>query len=299
MEDHVHDHVHSASCLLISTAILAGTAVTTNILRSLIRYSLSPSIVSFCLLDFLCGLELCVCGFELGVVLDIYDIPVYSGFLWIVLIWQAISWGDATANPYSHLLRWQAGLQGISHTLIRICAGAAGALASLLILAPVWMMELSHFHQGRAEKSATGHCGDDLQVSLTEGVVVELVGTLFCLLSGSILSDVPKLRNHPLLVTILDNAVGVALVIAAFDLTGGYFNPALAVGIKLGCGQGGHLQHLAVYWIGPCIGAFLAGPVYSKIKGVFVKSGEKEEESKTKPEEKSSSKKEDESKKEK
>jgi len=272
-----HDHVHSASCLLISSIILAGTAVTTNVFRSLIRYSLAPSLVSYCLLDFLCGLELCVCGFELGVILDIYDIPLYSGFLWLVLVWQALSWGDASANPYSHLLRWKAGLQTFSQTIIRICAGAGGALASLLVLAPVWMLELSHFHQGRAESSATGHCGDDVKVSLTVGLIVELLGTLFCFLSGSILSDVPKLREHPLLVTLLDQAVGTALVIAAFDLTGGYFNPALATGIKLGCGQGGHLQHLAVYWVGPCIGALMAGPLYAGLKGLLVAKAPVEE----------------------
>merc|ERR1740137_54119 len=84
------------------------------------------------------------------------------------------------------------------------------------------------------------------------------------------LSDLPHLKTNPLLVTLLDNVVGVALVIAAFDLTGGYFNPNLALGIKLGCGQGGHLQHLAVYWLGPCLGAVLAAPVYSRVKAVFV-----------------------------
>ena len=64
--------------------------------------------------------------------------------------------------------------------------------------------------------------------------------------------------------------VGVAQVIAAFDLTGGYFNPHLALGIKLGCGKGGHLQHLAVYWVGPCVGALIAAPVYDRVKAVVV-----------------------------
>ena len=44
-------------------------------------------------MDFLCGLELCMCGYELGVVLDIYTYPypaltVYTAFLWTVLVWQ-------------------------------------------------------------------------------------------------------------------------------------------------------------------------------------------------------------------
>jgi len=263
-------HVHSSWCLLISTLVLALTAITTSALRSLVRYSLPPTLPTHCLLDFLCGLELCVCGFELGVILDIYDIPLYSFFLWVVLVWQAISWGDATANPYSHLLRWMGGSQTAVQTVVRLAAGSSGALTSYLVLAPLWNYGLSHFHEGRADRSATGACGDDLQVSLLYGSFVELLGTLLCFLSGSILSDLPQLQSKPLLVTCLDNVVGVALVIAAFDLTGGYFNPNLALGIKLGCGQGGHLQHLAVYWLGPCLGAVLAAPVYSRVKAVFV-----------------------------
>lgn len=273
------DHVHSSWCLLVSTVILAATAVATSATRSVIRYSLQPSLFSNCLLDFLCGLELCICGYELGVVLDIYGIPLYSAFLWLVLCWQAISWGEATANPYSHLLRWCSGSQTLISSMIRVGAGSAGALSSYLLLAPLWRYELSHFHAGRADSSATGACGDDLQVSLIFGTGVELLGTLCCFLSGSLLSDLPFLNTKPLLITMLDNVVGVALVIAAFDLTGGYFNPNLALGIKLGCGKGGHFQHLAVYWIGPCIGALVAGPLYNGMKSIMVtdqlKKGEK------------------------
>jgi len=264
------DHVHSSWCLLVSTVILAATAVATSATRSVIRYSLRPSLFSNCLLDFLCGLELCICGYELGVVLDIYGIPLYSAFLWLVLCWQAISWGEATANPYSHLLRWSSGAQPFISSMIRVGAGSAGALSSYLLLAPLWRYELSHFHAGRADSSASGACGDDLQVSLIFGTSVELIGTLCCFLSGSLLSDLPFLNTKPLLITMLDNVVGVALVIAAFDLTGGYFNPNLALGIKLGCGKGGHFQHLAVYWIGPCIGALVAGPLYNGIKSKMV-----------------------------
>ena len=56
---------------------------------------------------------------------------------------------------------------------------------------------------------------------------------------------------------------------AGFDLTGGYYSPALALGTKLGCGQGGLVggaEHLAVYWVAPCLGALLAQPVYTAAK---------------------------------
>jgi len=261
--------VHSAWCLLISTLVLAITVVTTSTIRSLVRYSLPSTLLAHCLLDLLCGLEMCVCSLELGVILDIYDVPVYSVFLWIMLVWRGLSWGDATANPYSHLLRWQAGSQTAVQATARVAAGAAGALASYLVLAKLWRYELSHFHEGRADRYAAVSCGDDLQVSVISGTLVELLGTLLCFISGFVLSDLPQLQTKPLLISCFDSAVIVALVITAFDLTGGYFNPACALGIKLGCGKGGHLQHLAVYWLGPCVGALIAAPVYNGVKSVF------------------------------
>ena len=67
------DHLHSSWCLLVSSCLLASAAISCALLRSQIRTRLSPeSLPVLALLDFLCGLELCVCGFELGVVLDIY-----------------------------------------------------------------------------------------------------------------------------------------------------------------------------------------------------------------------------------
>jgi len=271
------DHIHSSYCLLMSTLLLAATAVVTAALRSVIRHRLPPSLLSHCLLDFLCGLELCVCGLELGTVLDIYDIPVYSFFLWMVLTWQALSWGSSTANPYGHLLRWSGGGEVWWETLTRVVAGTVGALTSYTLIAQVWEMEMSHFHSGRAHRSAAGVCGSDLQVSVVAGVLVELLGTLACFLAGSLLADVPQLKDKPFARTALDSAASVALVIAAFDLTGGYYNPALAMGLKLGCGPAdpAHMTHLAVYWLGPCIGAYLAGPLYISAQQLVVTKEEK------------------------
>ena len=94
------------------------------------------------------------------------------------------------------------------------------------------------------------------------------------------------LQDRPLLASALDSALAVALVIAAFDITGGYFrwtkpaklpkewnskkilvqilsnqsqhkkinqfSPVLALGIKLGCGTNDlnqYVSHLIVYWV--------------------------------------------------
>ena len=96
------------------------------------------------------------------------------------------------------------------------------------------------------------------------------------------------MQERPLVASALDSALAVALVIAAFDITGGYFRsiiviiiitiiiiniiiaivtiiiviimlknidvlrPVLALGIKLGCGTNDSTQyvsHLIVYWV--------------------------------------------------
>merc|ERR1719436_459906 len=95
--------------------------------------------------------------------------------------------------------------------------------------------------------------------------MVEMAGTLCCCLTGLILSDVPSLRSRPRLATALDCMAGVLLVLAGFDLTGGYYSPALALGLKAGCGEAGLPSHLAVYWLGPCLGALAVSPVYSAL----------------------------------
>ena len=90
VEHRVTEQVHSAWCLLVSSTVLAVTVILTSSARSVIRWRTRESLASHCLLDWLCGLELCMCGLELGVVLDIYPyplpaLPVYSTFLWTVL----------------------------------------------------------------------------------------------------------------------------------------------------------------------------------------------------------------------
>lgn len=42
------------------------------------------------------------------------------------------------------------------------------------------------------------------------------------------------------------------------NLTGMYFNPAMATGHTFGCKGTTAWEHVVVYWIGPFIGCFLA-----------------------------------------
>jgi len=270
-------HVHSAWCLLISTFILGATVITTSALRSLIRFTLSDSLISRCLLDFLCGLELCMCGYELGVILDIYDTPVYCVYLWIVLIWQGVGWVGASPSPHSHLVRWQSGNQSLLETGLRSGSGCVGALLSFSVITILWKFDLSHFHEDREIYSSSLKCNDDLQVSMEKGVIIEMIGSMMCFMIGSLLLDIPQLETRPKMTMAIDSVLGVMLVMAGFDLTGGYYSPALALGTKVGCGSGGLAKHLLIYTLGPCVGALLAEPCYQTCKNFIVKSEKKKE----------------------
>ena len=130
----------------------------------------------------------------------------------------------------------------------------------------IWLRDLSHYHDQRELSTAAPHCLEELQVPLYSGVLVEAAGTCAGLISGLILLDTPHFAQRPHLLLGLDALVAVVLVMAGFDLTGGYYSPSLALGLKYGCGEGGALQHILLYTLSPCVGALLAEPVYSAVK---------------------------------
>ncbi|XP_033252199.1 aquaporin-11-like [Drosophila miranda] len=50
--------------------------------------------------------------------------------------------------------------------------------------------------------------------------------------------------------------------LAAFNFSGGYFNPVLTTALKWGCRGHTNFEHIIVYWIGACVGAVLSVPIY-------------------------------------
>ena len=105
-----------------------------------------------------------MCGYELGVILDIYDTPVYCVYLWIVLIWQVlvcsrfyrkftnrknfyyfynvfyflqgVGWVGASPSPHSHLVRWQSGNQSLLEAGLRSGSGCVGRFERVDCLRP-------------------------------------------------------------------------------------------------------------------------------------------------------------------
>ena len=54
--------------------------------------------------------------------------------------------------------------------------------------------------------------GNMLQVSIPAGIMIELLGSLICFLSGLLMEDIPSLANRPRLSLGLDSVLSVSLV---------------------------------------------------------------------------------------
>jgi aquaporin related protein len=116
-----------------------------------------------------------------------------------------------------------------------------------------WWLELTSTHEGRAFEE----CKADLQVPLIAGAIIEGVATLCCRLASKTISE-----KDPKFGAMLDSFIGTSLVVAAFNYSGGYFNPVLATGLKWGCRGNTAIEHFIVYWIGSCTGAVLSVPLF-------------------------------------
>lgn len=94
------------------------------------------------------------------------------------------------------------------------------------------------------------------------GAVIEGIATMLCRLTSKLLSD-----NEPQYANAIDSFIATALVVAAFDYSGGYYNPVLATGLKFGCSGHTNIEHVIVYWIGASGGAIAAMYVYPMFAG--------------------------------
>nr|CAD7257792.1 unnamed protein product [Timema shepardi] len=134
-----------------------------------------------------------------------------------------------------------------------IAAEIPTELMNLLYVQLLWSLELVETHEGRA----FGECSTDLQIPVPFGALVEGIATCLCRVASKALSDL-----EPRFGTAIDSFIGTALVVAAFNYSGGYFNPVLATSLKYGCHGNTIIEHIVVYWIGACCGAIASVFVY-------------------------------------
>nr|AHI85752.1 aquaporin 5 [Lygus hesperus] len=233
--------------LIVSSAYIGLTCLIAWWARQLAdRLQIESNFKKLLLLEGIATWELCATCFELIIVADNYGVSTYALFLFVLTIWWSRNWGDATACPYTHFEDVAEGKKLIGQALVMILAQLAGGLLTYGYSQFLWSLEVSANHRGRAYEACTA----DLQVPALIGAVIERAATCVCRLASRFIAEL-----NPAFGTELDAFIGTSLVVAAFNYSGGYFNPALATSLKLGCDGHTAEQHFFVYWIGSTVGA--------------------------------------------
>lgn len=251
-------------CIAISTAYVLLTCFLAEALRKVIESAVPDGLLKTALKEAVAGAELCGCGFELIIIADNYGVAAYAVYLFSLTIWWSQKWGDATACPYLCFEDCINGAMPILETAVRTVAATIGGVAIFKYIQILWNLEVAETHVGRSHSAAFDKCSADLQIPLLFGAIVEAGGTMLCRLTSKFLSD-----KEPQYAGAIDSFVATSLVVAAFNYSGGYYNPVLATGLKMGCRGHSHIEFGIVYWIGASIGAIAAMYVYPLMKSTL------------------------------
>ncbi|XP_018333630.1 aquaporin-11-like isoform X2 [Agrilus planipennis] len=239
--------------LVISTLFLCFTSVLASSGRRLVKTRVKHGLWRDVALEFIATAELCACCFELIIVADNYGVSTYALFLFLLTIWWSLNWENATACPYNAVEEVFMGSKGIIEAFMMIAAQVLGGVVIFSYVQMLWIMELAETHKGRAFEE----CVADLNVPMITGAIIEGTATCLCRIVSRGLNDM----NLPL-ATVLDALFATTLVVAAFNFSGGYFNPALATSLKLGCKGHNFTEHMVVYWLGATVGSLMSVFLY-------------------------------------
>jgi len=166
-------------------------------------------------------------------------------------IWWGHSWGSATACTYSLLEEYVETGTNTRTMIMKMVAQFVGGLISFRWVRPLWQLHLAATHVGAA-KPLMDKCTADLAVPLLIGFSIELILTCACRLVSRGLGEL-----EPKFATAIDSFFGTAMVLWAFETSGGYFNPVLAL-VKFGCKGHTNIEFMIVYAGGSILGALLS-----------------------------------------
>ncbi|XP_069684612.1 aquaporin-11 isoform X2 [Periplaneta americana] len=239
--------------LVVSALFILLTLVLAHAARRLIDNIIKDPFIRQLLQEFIAAAELCGCCFELIIVADNFGVSTYAVFLFLLTIWWSLNWGDATACPYTHMEDVVKGETDIRTAIIKSFFELSGGMLVFKYVQLLWSLEIAETHRDRAFSD----CSTDLQVPVLYGAAIEGVATCLCRLASKTLSDL-----GPRFSTAIDSFIATSLVVAAFDYSGGYFNPVLATSLKYGCHGNTLIEHVVVYWMGASLGAIASVYLY-------------------------------------
>lgn len=239
--------------LAVSTLYIVLTSLIAYWARRYVEFYVQRPFLKSLFLEGIATAELCGACFELIIIAENWGVSMYAIYLFVLTVWWSMNWGDATACPYTHIEDLIQGNKSLRDTFLLIWAELVGGLAIFRYIQLLWALEIVSTHKNKA----FDECTTDLQVPAIFGAFIEGVATCICRVMSRGLGDL-----NPRFSTIIDSFVATSLVVAAFDYSGGYFNPALATALKYGCLGTSAMDHVIVYWIGACAGSIASLRVY-------------------------------------
>ncbi|CAH1154730.1 unnamed protein product [Phaedon cochleariae] len=242
------NNIFGLNPLVVSTLFIVLILLVAALARKLVKsiFGESPGIIKDLLLEFIATIELCAACFELIIVADNWGISAYATYLFLLTLWWSSKWGTASACPYNAIEEVVEGSRRLPHAILIVLSQTLGGLVTFSFVQPIWELELVETHVDKAFEDCTA----DLQVDMITGALIEGFATCLCrLVSRALTESEAKLGN------ILDAFFGTMMVVAAFNHSGGYFNPALATSLKLGCEGNTVIEHVVVYWVGASLGS--------------------------------------------
>ncbi|XP_012286585.1 aquaporin-11 [Orussus abietinus] len=238
----------------VSTLYIILTSLIAYWARRYVDFYIRRPLVKSLFLEGIATAELCGSCFELIIIADNWGVSMYAIYLFVLTIWWSMNWGDSTACPYTHLEDLVEGKKTPKVAFLLIWAELVGGLVIFRYIQLLWALEIVPTHRNRAFSD----CTTDLQVPAIYGAFIEGIATCMCRVASRCISEL-----SPRFGTALDAFVGTSLVVAAFNYSGGYFNPALATSLKYGCLGTSAMEHVIVYWVGACAGSIASIRVYN------------------------------------
>ncbi|HKB40834.1 MAG TPA: aquaporin [Gemmataceae bacterium] len=226
------------------------------------------------LLVFLCAATVCAAQIEGGPPLGLVGIALAQGCVYAALLSATTLVSEGCLNPAVTLTLWVTKRFEGRQTLAMLAVQVIGAVAAGGLVCAVFNQQvLTDTYAGtphlRALREAVGHPGRGVSVGdLLLGVLLEAAFTF--LLTLAIFATIFDPRRPKLGGTV----AGLALtggVLIGYNLTGAALNPARWFGTAVWQRT---LPQLAeqpvfadhpVYWMGPIVGALLAGIVYTGV----------------------------------
>lgn len=255
-----------------------------------------------CLLDFCSSVETAFISWEIITLFEVYGKLVFSILGFCNLVQRSYRYRPyiCQACPYAHVQTYLATRNdpyyplSLKELMLRVLAQILGSLGGFRLNQTIWDMNLTVKHWYRSFTTSYGHCWTFLHVDTLHGFLIEFAGTITCGLIGYLVYDLelmPKFPGGHHGRIFLSSTGIMSTVLAAFNYTGGFFQPALATARNYGCV--GYFRtnltaadHFVVYWVGAMLGGIAVWYFYPFVRTLIKKTQRTTQRCRTKSESK-------------